>query len=193
MTATASERRRQLFTIGHSNHDMAKFLALLSQHQVEVVVDVRSRPYSKYASQFNQEALREAVSAAGCKYLFLGRELGGRPDGAEFYDAEGHARYDLVAQAAFFMDGIVRLEKGLEQYRIALMCSEEDPACCHRHLLIGRVLEQRGHRLDHIRGDGQLQRSDELNLQERGCENQLTLFGDDEEKPWRSLKPVRGV
>ena len=36
--------RHPLFTIGHSNHSIERFLALLRPHGVEAVADVRSRP-----------------------------------------------------------------------------------------------------------------------------------------------------
>ncbi len=80
----------RVFTVGHSNHDEQAFLNLLRQHEIDVVADVRSQPYSKYASQFNAEQIKRALAAAGVEYVFLGKELGGRPDGDEFYDDEGH-------------------------------------------------------------------------------------------------------
>jgi uncharacterized protein (DUF488 family) len=63
------------FTIGHSNHDFTAWLALLRQHGVEVVVDTRSSPYSKYVPQFDKEQLRRSLEEAGIRYLFLGAEL----------------------------------------------------------------------------------------------------------------------
>jgi uncharacterized protein (DUF488 family) len=177
-------------TIGHSNHPVEVFLRLLREHQVEVIVDTRSQPYSKYAPQYDQEALKKSLAPAGIKYLFMGRELGGRPAGAEFYDAEGHVLYDRVAESPFFQEGLARLETGLRDSRVALLCSEENPAGCHRRLLVGRVLAQRGVSIDHIRGDGRLQSEAELIAEESGDDGQLSLFDHAALAPWKSIPSV---
>ena len=120
---------------------LSSFLALLAMHGVEVVVDVRSAPYSRYAPQFDKRALDAAVVGAGMRYLYLGKELGGRPDGAEFYDPDGRAIYSRVEVSPLFLGGIERLMTGIQRYRVAIVCSEENPAGCHRHLLVGHALD----------------------------------------------------
>jgi len=50
----------QIFSIGHSNHSINKFLSLLESAEINMVVDVRSAPFSKMFPQFNQEAQKEA-------------------------------------------------------------------------------------------------------------------------------------
>jgi uncharacterized protein (DUF488 family) len=182
-----------LFSIGHSNHALERFLDLLRQHRIEVLVDARSHPYSRFAPHFDKSSLKEAVSKAGIKYLFLGRELGGRPDGDEFYDKEGHVLYGRVAEASLFLDGIERLENGIANYRIALMCSEENPSACHRRLLVGRVLAARGIQLEHIRGNGRVQTEAEFQAEEerRRTDGQIEFFGEpSQEKAWRSVQSV---
>src|SRR5262249_55566804 len=113
-----------ILTIGHSNHSIEKLVGLLEANNVEVVVDTRSQPYSRYTSQFNREALESAIAAAGMRYLYLGRELGGRPDGGEFYDSEGRVLYRKVAESGMFREGIERVRAGSERYRVALLCAE---------------------------------------------------------------------
>ena len=183
-----------IFSIGHSNQSIEDFLALLQQHQIQVLVDVRSSPYSKYVAQFNSTLLATAVKQAGIKYTFMGKELGGRPDGDEFYDADSHVLYNRVAEASFFLDGIKRLKEGGRTYRVAIMCSEEDPMACHRHLLIGRVLAEQEVQLVHIRGDGHIQTEQELALPEEEASYEESLWGESvsvkEEDTWRSIRPV---
>ncbi|MGI8587071.1 MAG: DUF488 domain-containing protein [Chloroflexia bacterium] len=184
---------KQIFTIGHSNHALEDFLQLVALHQIEVLADVRSAPYSKYTTQFNAPALKEAVLAAGLRYVYLGAELGGRPKGPEFYDAEGHALYSLVAESPLFLSGIERLETGIAEYRVAVMCSEEDPSGCHRHLLVGRVLARRGITVLHIRGDGRVQTDADLAAEAAARDphaDQPTLFDLEEATPWRSIRSV---
>lgn len=181
--------RPEIYTIGHSNVPLAEFLARLDRHAIDVVADVRSRPFARYATHFDAAPLKAAIEAAGRRYLFLGRELGGRPEGGAFYDAEGHVRYDRVAATPFFRAGIDRLERGITRYRVALMCSEGDPAACHRHLLIGRVLADRGIVVRHVGPDGEILR--EPDRAEAGATaGQMTLFDDREVTPWRSIRSV---
>src|SRR5438128_783632 len=110
-------------TIGHSNHSLDHFLRLVKDHRVEVVVDTRSQPYSKYSPHFDQAPLCDALTAAGVKYVYMRRELGGRPAGSEFYDVEGHVLYARVAESPLFLEGLARLEQGIEEHRVALLCS----------------------------------------------------------------------
>jgi uncharacterized protein (DUF488 family) len=174
-----------LLTVGHSNHPLERFLELLEEQYIEVLVDVRSNPYSRFASQFNRDPLAEAVKRAGIKYVFLGRELGGRPDGDEFYDDDGHVLYGRVSQSPLFLSGIERLKRGLRQHRVAITCSEEDPTDCHRRLLVTRVLLDEGVVVRHVRGDGRVQGDAEL-----GGFGQGDLFNGFEEAAWRSTRSV---
>jgi uncharacterized protein (DUF488 family) len=180
------------FTIGHSNHAIEIWLALLRQHGVEVVADARSSPYSKYVPQFDKELIQRSLEDAGIRYLYFGAELGGRPANPAYYDAKGRVLYSRLRDDARFQAAIVRLESGIERFRVALLCGEEDPAHCHRRLLIGRVLTERGHTMLHIRGDGRLE-SDETVAAEAGkplVDAQPALFAELDEDQWRSTASV---
>ncbi|MCI0377823.1 MAG: DUF488 domain-containing protein [Gemmataceae bacterium] len=186
------DERQALYSVGHSNHPLEVFLALLRAAGIQVVADVRSSPYSKYVPQFNREALAAAIAEAGLQYQFLGRELGGRPDDPDCYDAEGYVLYQQVAESPLFVRAIERLDALRQDERVALMCSEENPGVCHRHLLIGRYLAGRGIPLLHIRSDGRLQADEEI--QKTGGKNvevyQPSLFEAPAEVAWRSLRPI---
>ena len=112
----SSNNDLRILTIGHSDHAIEHFLALLKAYSVDVVADTRSYPYSNFAPQYDQEPLRTAVQTAGLQYVYLGRELGGRPDGEEYYDAKGHVLYDRVAATEIFQAGIQRIEQGIRKY-----------------------------------------------------------------------------
>ena len=181
-----------VWTIGHSNHSLEVFLALVESHQIAVVVDVRSSPYAKYSTHFDREPLREGLRARNIEYHFLGELLGGRPEGEEFYDKEGHVRYDRLAQSPGFQLGIERLLRDLAGRRVALTCGEEDPTHCHRRLLVGRVLGQRGVGVLHIRGDGRVQTEEELAAEEklRKSKGQMSLFDTEDAEMWKSTQTV---
>jgi len=181
----SSSSRPTLYTIGHSNHSEEKFLKLLRAHGIEVLVDVRSQPFSRYNPQFNDRPLQASLEAAGMQYLFLGRELGGRPENDELIDEAGHALYHRMAESPAFLSGIERLERGVGERRVAIMCSEEDPAVCHRHLLVTRVFSQRGGHVLHIRADGRLETEEQIAPQQQGL-----LFAELEQESWKSLRSV---
>ena len=171
----------ELWSIGHSNHGPERFVELLQRHGIEAVADVRSQPYSRFSPHFRQTTLQQLLAEAGLGYVFLGRELGGRPPEPVLYDDAGNVLYDQLAQTQRFADGLRRLLDGAAKQRVAMMCSEEDPAHCHRRLLITRALlaEQTPPTVMHIRSDGRLVPESELQRCDTNSEQQLTFFGDD--------------
>jgi uncharacterized protein (DUF488 family) len=144
-----------VFTIGHSTHSRERFIALLRSANVTAIADVRTTPYSRLYPQFNRDDLRHELRSDGIGYVFLGKELGGRPIERSFY-CEGVADYEKMALPPDFNKGLERVVEGAKKYRIALMCSERDPLDCHRCLLVGRALAQRGVRVSHILDDGRI-------------------------------------
>jgi uncharacterized protein (DUF488 family) len=177
-----------VWTIGHSTHDLSTFVHLLAEAGIGAVADVRSRPFSRFNPQFNRDPLRAALLETGTEYAFLGDELGGRPATPELYDQDGHVRYGALAKTGRFGRGLQRLLEGCARFRVAVMCSEEDPTHCHRRLLLARVLA--GHDVDvnHIRGDGTLVSEAELAAVARR-EAHPALFSEEDE-PWRSTRSV---
>lgn len=190
--SSADGPERVAWTVGHSNHSLDAFLALLETQRIAVLVDVRSSPYCKYSTHFDREPLRNGLRARNVKYLFLGDQLGGRPEGEEFYDKEGHVRYDRIAASPGFQQGIERLLRGIAEHRVVLTCGEEDPLQCHRRLLLGRVLGERGVKVLHIRGDGRIQTEDDLADEEkfRKTKGQMNLFDTEAPDEWRSTQSV---
>ncbi len=183
----------QVFTIGHSNHPVGLFLDLLKAHGIEAIADTRSYPVSKFAPQYDAEALRQCLGENGIEYIFLGKELGGRPDGARYYDADGHVLYARVAESDFFRRGLERLQEKMWQFRIAILCSEEDPSVCHRRLLITRVLRERGAAVIHIRADGTAQMEEDMlasEAAEAARNPQLSLFEHSPDPEWKSILSV---
>lgn len=145
----------ELFSIGHSTHSEEHFRSLLSTAGVNAIADVRSQPYSKYSPHFSKDTLQAWLKDANLAYSFLGRELGGRPDDRKLMQ-NGVADYEAMAKSRSFSEGLHRLIKGAERYRIAMMCSEQDPLDCHRCLLIARKLFQAGISTSHILGTGEI-------------------------------------
>lgn len=134
--------RRVVLTVGHSTHSIGDFVELLKRHEVTAVADVRSAPYSRRCPQFRRQALGRSLRDRGIQYLILGRELGGRSDDPADYGADGRIRFDRLRRKPTFAEGLDRVLRGSEGYRIALLCAERDPLNCHRFLLVAQALAE---------------------------------------------------
>jgi len=148
-----------IHTIGHSNTEIKKFINILKQNNIEVLVDVRSIPYSRYASWFNKDNIKRELEREGIMYVFMGNVLGGRPKqlrDTEFYTANviTDARYKKIMEQKWYQKGISKLIEIASTHKVTVMCSEENPNNCHRHLLITQSLLARGVDVLHIRGNG---------------------------------------
>lgn len=162
-----------VFTIGHSNHTIEHLLSLLREHSITAIADVRSTPYSRWNPQFRKKALAQALQEAGIAYVWLGRELGGRPDDPTCY-VNGRVSYERVAATEVFQEGLDRVIAGVEDYRIALLCAEKDPNKCHRTLLVAKELDARDVVVQHILADGALEEHATTMRSTRGS---AALFG----------------
>lgn len=162
-------------------------MALLQQHGVTALADVRSSPYSRYVSQFNKAPLKVALQAASIQYVFLGQELGARPSNPDCY-VDGKAVYERIAATDNFAVGLQRLSTGMDTHTIALMCAEKDPITCHRAMLVCQHLRHWDVDIQHILSNGELESHHHLEdrlLAIQGLttpdpspHTQLSLFGD---------------
>jgi uncharacterized protein (DUF488 family) len=151
-----------IYSVGHSNHAPEVFVALLREHGVELVVDVRSSPYSRYVPQANRQALARTLEAAGIAYQWAGDRLGGKPEGEV-------ADYDKLRASASFQEGVADLVALAAERPTAMMCAEGDHRRCHRHKLITPALLDQNVRVLHIQPDGSL-------VDEAQEPKQLSLF-----------------
>jgi uncharacterized protein (DUF488 family) len=165
---------RTITTVGHSNHELGRFVQLLRGERIEHVVDVRSQAYSRFAPQFNYGAIRSWLNEHGIEYTH-DTNLGGRPESADMYDAAGHVLYGRLAVSIQFKGSLDRLEATATSSKVAIMCGEEDPTECHWRVL-------------HLRGDGRLMPEDLIADVAGGAEP--GLFEGGEFSAWRSIRSV---
>jgi uncharacterized protein (DUF488 family) len=168
-----------LLTFGYGSRSVSDVLDLLTCHGVTFVVDVRSMPWSRFRPEFSQDNLVVTLRNRGLRYVFMGIELGGRPDDPRCYDTDGHVDYRACAQRPAFRAGIARLRTAWESgHPVAIMCSESRPEECHRTKLVSRALTATGVDVRHIDERGQLRSHDEV--LDRLLGSQIALLGDDE-------------
>lgn len=138
-------------TIGHSSHAIERFVDLLKNGDVGLLVDVRSMPWSRRHPQFGQEKLARSLEAQGINYAWEGAALGGK----------GEA-YNVVAAQPAFAEALDRLIIRARHTTVCLMCAEKEPLDCHRTVLVSRRLAERGVAIEHLLADGTTRRHEEV-------------------------------
>lgn len=143
-------------------------MGLVREHDIRCLVDIRSKPYSRFHPQFNKTALPHALQAHAVDYTWAGEALGGRPKDPSCYkhhsipsnpqDYLHEINYPEVMLRPWFVEGIHQLLELAVQQVTCIMCAEKDPAYCHRqHLIATYLMEQHPEvTIWHILTDGSL-------------------------------------
>lgn len=140
-----------ILTVGHSNMALREFVDLVAGQGIDVLLDTRSSPYSRWVPHFGRESLRDAAREAPFEYRYMGDSLGGKPSDKRFYREDGSVDYEAISREPFYRAGIERVLAMAEHRVVCLLCTEEDPIACHRRLLVGSTLREQGVTLRHLR------------------------------------------
>ena len=170
-----------IYTIGHSTRTIKEFIALLTAHRVEILVDIRSFPMSRRLPHFNRENMERSLTNDGIEYLWM-KDLGGRrkrelkdsPNTALRNESfRNYADYMLTLQFQSAIDKLLQLAAGK---RVAIMCAEALYFRCHR-MLVSDFLAAHGHEVLHI-VDKQTPRPHTLMQEARMVDGRLLYRGD---------------
>lgn len=123
-------------SFGHSNRSFAEFSEKLTANKIEVLVDVRTVPQSRFCPYFNLKALQEAFQYGTIRYLYRGKNLGGRGLNVNYEEA---------------IDELVGMAKAGK--RVCVVCSEADYRNCHRYTMLTPSFEARGVGVIHLQYD----------------------------------------
>jgi uncharacterized protein (DUF488 family) len=168
-----------LYSIGHGNKDVKDFIEELKSFNIHYLLDIRSKPYSKWNPQFNQSALEMELKNNGITYVFVGDSLGGLPDDRSCYDYSGKVIYELIKEKDFFKKGLERLTIANEKkIKLAIMCSESNPEECHRSKLIGQELLKKNISLKHIISKIKIKSQETVMSELTKGEGTVDLFGN---------------
>ena len=172
-----------IYSVGHSTHTVQDFIKLLKSRGITAIADVRSAPYSRFQPQFNREVLTKSLKEFDIEYVFVGDSIGGRSSNEDDYE-NGRVVYGRLKKSDNFESGLERVVLGSEKYQLALMCSEKEPIECHRTLLVGQTLFERGIPITHIHGDGTLEKHEDA------IQRLLKIFKLDEPDLFRSDEEI---
>lgn len=148
------KNKKDIYTIGHSNYSFDELISRISKYNINVIVDIRGIPYSKYNTQFNKEVLASKLKSLGYMYIYMAKEFAAKRTTNESYNEEGYADFERVKDEKIFKEGINRLKTGLEKgYNIVLLGAMQEPIRCHRAILLGKELDKLDFEIRHILHD----------------------------------------
>jgi uncharacterized protein (DUF488 family) len=154
---------KQCFTIGYGNYPIDRFIDILRNVGIDLIVDVRSTPYSRFNPLFNRENLEKSLIMNNVDYRYIGDKIGGRYTNPYLLFLDGTVNYLKVQDTEKFQEGINEVLSIISSgKKIALMCAEKEPERCHRFALISPVLQSKGISVIHIRPDMKLQANEDL-------------------------------
>ncbi len=125
--------QNKVFTIGHSVRAIYEFQQKLKEHEIEILVDIRTYPRSRFQPQYNQKALADSLSSVGVFYMYRGKNLGGKEENVDYEET---------------IDELVDIINGGEN--VCVMCSEGDYRKCHRSAMLEPSFRERGLDVVHI-------------------------------------------
>jgi len=128
-----------IFSVGHSNLAIDKFIENLKKNDIQILADVRTYPASRFNPQFNKASLIDSLKSNKIQYIYLGKNMGGKGENIDFELNVGK----LLSLA--------------DKYKIVVMCSEGKYQDCHRWSLIEPEVKKQGGKMLHISVKGELE------------------------------------
>ena len=174
-----------IYTIGYTAFpEIRDFICELEKRGIDLLIDVRSTPYSTHYEQYNSEILCSTLKLHNIIYKHLPQYFGARQKERKYYtySEEPYLDFELFGSSDIFEEGYEKTIKATEMgYTPVFMCAEKDPIGCHRAILISRQFKEKGQDVRHILADGSEEyHSDlEIRLADQFPEdepNQFSLF-----------------
>ena len=125
----------EIFTIGHSNHTWESFAPLLADNGIELLVDTRTRPVSRFAPFANHRTLPDLLEGSGIDYEFMGGPLGGKPQNPAMYNSGGKPDYHKMRALDDFQEAISQLAGMASRRATAYLTNyarDAPTTCCPR-------------------------------------------------------------
>ncbi len=140
-----------VYTVGYSGFSFDEFCKLLKKNEIQLVIDVRSVPFSKRYPEYNRDVLKNSLAQHRIYYRNYAHEFGARQEERRFYTKDGYLDFELFSKSEAFQEGVEKLCKSMQQnYTFTLMCAEKNPLDCHRAIMVSRAFSERGYKVVHL-------------------------------------------
>ena len=151
-----------IYTIGYTGFSLSEFLNVLKNYKIQVVIDVRSSPYSERYPNYNRPNLEDTLKKSGIYYRNYADEFGARQDNPIYY-TDGYLDFKKFSKSQAFQNGVVKIRNSLDKgYLIAFLCAEKDPIQCHRAILVSREFSDLGYNVHHILTNGKYETQQDI-------------------------------
>lgn len=172
----------QIYTIGYTGFSIEEFILTLKKHKINSVIDVRSMPYSKIYSDYNEGNIKDTLKKYGMYYRNYKKEFGARQEN-ELYYPHGYLDFSLFTKSEAFKEGMNRIISAIPLgYNFVLMCSEKNPIECHRCIMVAKAFYDNGLDVNNILSTGDFISQSEIEKQLVDIyypnRDQLSLFDD---------------
>lgn len=121
-----------IYSIGHSTKPIEEFIFELNSVNFNYIVDVRSKPYSRFAPQYNKNRLQDLFWS---KYIFAWNSL---------WWIDDNISYEK------FIYWVEKLSALAKDHVLVFFCSERCHTKCHRFHKITPELTVRGFKVIHL-------------------------------------------
>ena len=170
---------KDIYTIGYVSYEPEEMTKVLLSFGISCLIDVRSNPHSAYYTQYNKEVFSETLKEHGILYRNYWLEFGARQEDPKYYTKEGYLDFSAYTKSEQFLKGVQKIEQGMQMgYVFALMCAEKDPMTCHRAIMIGKALKDKGFTVKHILWPDRIETQQEM--EQRGIGEQLSFFPEEQ-------------
>lgn len=140
-----------IYTIGYTGFSKEEFIDILKGKGINVVIDVRSTPYSERYPDYNKENLEKILKSNKIYYRNYVKEFGARQDNMDFYSADGYLDFEIFSRSEQFLSGVEKIRNSVAKgYEIVLLCAEKNPIQCHRTILVARAFHKLGYDVIHL-------------------------------------------
>lgn len=112
------------YTWGYQKSNIEDLHNIINEYKIDLLVDIRSKPYSKYKKEFNKDYLKNVLKE---KYKYAGYILGG-------FNID---KYKLsIKDKENFKNGLNQFVNFSQQGKnILFMCFEKEIKECHREIV----------------------------------------------------------
>jgi uncharacterized protein (DUF488 family) len=156
----------ELFTVGYTSFTLPQMLEVISDYGIDVVVDVRSNPFSAHYPDYNKNIFESVLRKHKISYHNYAEEFGAQQTDIKYYSKDGYLDFELFAKSEPFLKGFARIDESVKSGdSVMLMCAEKDPAQCHRAVMISKVFANNGYDVKHLLQDGTIKSQSDIETQ----------------------------
>jgi len=144
-----------LYSIGHGNKNIDSFITILDKFKPQLLVDIRSVPYSKTFPEYNKKNLIKKLREKNISYEYFGDKLGGRPENG----------FSNFVDTSEFKKNVGKLLSLSRNQTVILMCSEFDYMKCHRKF-ISEIIRKSGIDIKDIDKNGDIVQEEQFSIKQ---------------------------